>query len=53
VSTNADKAYNPTFNGARGGAGEPLRDFEVWNFTYVMPEDFVGTPWLGLEVAVK
>lgn len=53
VSTNANEAYNLTFNGARGGAGEVLRDFEVWNFTYVMPEDFEGLPWLQLDLQLE
>lgn len=53
VSTNANEAYNLTFGGAFGGASETIRDFEIWNFTYTMPEDFVGTLSLGLEVALK
>lgn len=53
VSTNANEAYNLTFNGARGGAGEVIRDFEVWNFTYSMPEDFQGTPWLKLDLKLR
>jgi len=33
-----------------GGTAETIRDFEVWNFTYVMPEDFEGVPTMSLEV---
>jgi len=36
-----------------GGTAETIRDFEVWNFTYVMPEDFEGVPTMSLEVKLR
>lgn len=33
-----------------GGAVETIRDFEIWNFTYAMPEDFGGIPSMTLDV---
>lgn len=42
--------YNLTFAGQYGGAWRPINDFEYWNFTYSMPEGFIGTPNLCLEV---
>ena len=52
VSTNANESYSLSFGGAMGGTSETIRDFEVWNFTYVMPEDFGGVPTLSLGVTV-
>ncbi|KAM0720736.1 hypothetical protein Q7P37_004873 [Cladosporium fusiforme] len=53
VSTNANASYILSFGGAMGGEAETIRDFEVWNFTYVMPEDFEGVPSLQLDVKVQ
>jgi len=53
ISTNANESYSLSFGGARGGTSETIRDFEIWNFTYVMPEEFEGKPYLNLEVEVK
>lgn len=50
VSGNANMTYNLTFAGEYGGAWRPINDFEYWNFTYSMPEGFIGTPNLCLEV---
>lgn len=41
--------YTVTFNGAVGGAGSPINEFEFWNFTYVMPQGSVETPRVRLE----
>lgn len=52
VSTNANESYSLSFGGSMGGTSETIRDFEVWNFTYVMPEDFEGVPTMSLDVKV-
>ncbi|KAH9890743.1 hypothetical protein F4778DRAFT_366075 [Xylariomycetidae sp. FL2044] len=49
VSGNANLTYSLSFAGQNGGESEPLRDFEFWNFTYSMPEDFEGIPNLCLD----
>jgi hypothetical protein len=53
VSTNANASYSLAFGGAMGGAVETIRDFEIWNFTYVMPEDFEGKPTFSLDVKLR
>lgn len=52
VTGNANLTYSLQFQGAYGGAGETVNDFEFWNFTYLMPEDFEGTPNLVLSFDV-
>jgi hypothetical protein len=52
VSTNANESYSLSFGGSMGGTSETIRDFEVWNFTYVMPEDFEGVPAMSLGIEV-
>ncbi|GME36463.1 hypothetical protein GTA08_BOTSDO00397 [Neofusicoccum parvum] len=52
VAGNANMSYEVSFNGAYGGAGETISDFEFWNFTYVMPEGFEGVPNLMLSFEV-
>lgn len=49
VSGNANLEYELSFAGPNGGSNKMLRDFSLWNFTYVMPKDFQGTPELDLE----
>lgn len=53
ISTNANESYSLAFGGANGGAGDPLRDFEYWNFTYSYPEDFEGVPSMELNVKLQ
>ncbi|KAL1623142.1 hypothetical protein SLS54_004629 [Diplodia seriata] len=53
VEGNANLTYGVAFQGAYGGAGETVNDFEFWNFTYYMPEDFEGTPNLVLSFEVE
>lgn len=53
VSTNANSSYSLSFGGANGGEAETIRDFEIWNFTYVMPEEFEGVPSLQLDVKLQ
>ena len=53
VSTNANSSYSLSFGGAMGGTSQTIRDFELWNFTYVMPEDFEGVPKLSLDVKLR
>lgn len=53
ISTNANASYSLAFGGAMGGSVETIRDFEVWNFTYVMPEDFEGVPTMSLGVKLR
>lgn len=53
ISTNANASYSLAFGGAMGGAVETIRDFEIWNFTYVMPEDFEGVPTMSLDVKLR
>ncbi|EKG21698.1 hypothetical protein MPH_00962 [Macrophomina phaseolina MS6] len=52
VTGNANLTYTLGFHGAYGGSGETVNDFEFWNFTYLMPEDFEGTPNLVLSFDV-
>lgn len=51
VGGNANLNYTLGFAGQYGGQYRPMRDFEFWNFTYVMPEGFTGVPNLVLELA--
>ncbi|ORY13679.1 hypothetical protein BCR34DRAFT_480561 [Clohesyomyces aquaticus] len=44
VSGTIDPIYKVTFNGLVGGAGSPINDFEMWNFTYTMPPGSEETP---------
>ncbi|KAI5926416.1 hypothetical protein F4810DRAFT_725070 [Camillea tinctor] len=53
VSGNANLSYSLSFNGEYGGSGSTIRDFELWNFTYTMPEDFSGVPNLVLNLEVQ
>lgn len=41
--------YTLTYAGRNGGDDEPINDFEFWNFTYTLPEDFEGVPSLRLD----
>ncbi|CAJ2508499.1 Uu.00g135250.m01.CDS01 [Anthostomella pinea] len=50
VSGNANTSYSLSFGGEYGGSSSTIRDFEIWNFTYSMDDDFVGTPNLCLEL---
>jgi hypothetical protein len=34
--------YTLTYSGRNGREGEPINDFELWNFTYVVPETWEG-----------
>lgn len=52
VSGNANLTYGMSFAGAYGGADDLLRDFEFWNFTYLMPAEFVGTPNIVLDLTI-
>ncbi|KAJ4401325.1 hypothetical protein N0V91_007989 [Didymella pomorum] len=45
--------YTVTFNGANGGAGSPVNEFEFWNFTYVMPEGSGDVPRVRLEFELQ
>ncbi|KAL2066155.1 hypothetical protein VTL71DRAFT_2226 [Oculimacula yallundae] len=53
VTGNVNSTYSVTWAGAYGGAYKPVNDFEFWNFTYTMPEGFVGVPSLLLELEFK
>lgn len=48
VSGTVDYNYTVTFNGANGGAGDPINEFEFWNFTYRMPERSTAVPRMRL-----
>lgn len=49
VTGTVDSNYTVTFNGAVGGAGTPVNDFEFWNVTYVMPVNSTEVPRVRLE----
>ncbi|KAF4549221.1 Hypothetical protein D9617_23g006360 [Elsinoe fawcettii] len=49
VSGNAETNYNVTFQGAFGGSGAVVNDFEFWNFTYRMPANFTNRPNMVLR----
>jgi hypothetical protein len=34
--------YTLTYSGRNGGEGDPINDFELWNFTYAVPETWEG-----------
>ncbi|KAK8123026.1 hypothetical protein PG984_011696 [Apiospora sp. TS-2023a] len=53
VSGNVNMTNHLSFAGQVGGSSKPLRDFEFWNFTYVMPDEFQGVPHLSLEFSAK
>jgi hypothetical protein len=44
--------YTVSYNGAVGGVGKPVNEFEFWNFTYKMPEGSGEVPRVRLEVEV-
>ncbi|KAJ4308943.1 hypothetical protein N0V94_009149 [Neodidymelliopsis sp. IMI 364377] len=44
--------YTVSYNGAVGGVGKPVNEFEFWNFTYVMPEGSGEVPRVRLQVEV-
>ncbi|KAF0644232.1 hypothetical protein FPSE5266_12152 [Fusarium pseudograminearum] len=50
VSGNTNPKFQLSFGGAFGGSSKTLRDFELWNFTYTMPESFQGVPALTLDL---
>ncbi|KAM5358458.1 hypothetical protein ACJZ2D_015272 [Fusarium nematophilum] len=52
VSGNVNPEYQLSFAGHYGGTDKPIRDFEFWNFTYVMPAGFVGKPTLTLDLEI-
>lgn len=49
VTGTVDQNYTVTFNGAVGGAGDPVNEFEFWNITYLMPKGSTETPRMRLE----
>ncbi|KAK7984587.1 hypothetical protein PG989_011989 [Apiospora arundinis] len=49
VTGNVNMTHSLAFAGQMGGSDKPLRDFEFWNFTYVMPAAFQGVPHLSLD----
>ncbi|PNS18465.1 hypothetical protein CAC42_6282 [Sphaceloma murrayae] len=53
VDGNMEEKYNVTFQGAFGGAGGPVNDFEFWNFTYRMPPGFQGIPQMNLSFSLS
>ncbi|KAK8008222.1 hypothetical protein PG991_010773 [Apiospora marii] len=53
VSGNVNMTHLLSFAGQMGGSSKPLRDFEFWNFTYVMPDEFSGMPHLSLEFTAQ
>lgn len=53
ISTNANSSYSLAFGGPVGGTVETIRDFQIWNFTYAMPENFEGIPKLALDVKLR
>ncbi|KAI0603160.1 hypothetical protein F4775DRAFT_15702 [Biscogniauxia sp. FL1348] len=53
VSGNANLSYSLSFNGEYGGSGSTIRDFELWNFTYAMPDGFSGVPNLVLSLEIQ
>ncbi|OHE97741.1 hypothetical protein CORC01_06946 [Colletotrichum orchidophilum] len=50
VSGNVNETYALSFAGSVGGTSSPIRDFEFWNFTYTLPQGFVGTPSIVLDL---
>ncbi|KAG8628420.1 hypothetical protein KVT40_004293 [Elsinoe batatas] len=50
ISGNAADTYDVTYQGAFGGSGSVVNDFEFWNFTYRMPADLVGEPNMVLSI---
>lgn len=53
VTGTVDQNYTVTFNGAHGGAGETINEFEFWNFTYLMPEGSQETPRVRLDFELQ
>ncbi|KAJ4349207.1 hypothetical protein N0V95_004790 [Ascochyta clinopodiicola] len=49
VTGSVDQNYTVTFNGAVGGAGQTVNEFEFWNITYLMPEGSREVPRVRLE----
>lgn len=50
VTGNVNLTHSLNFAGSYGGADTPIRDFEFWNFTYTMPENFTGVPQIELSL---
>ncbi|KAH7176728.1 hypothetical protein EDB81DRAFT_49498 [Dactylonectria macrodidyma] len=53
TSGNVDGAYQLNFGGSHGGSSRTLGDFEFWNFTYTMPQDFQGVPTIVLDLKLR
>jgi hypothetical protein len=53
VTGTVDQNYTVTFNGALGGAGDPVNEFEFWNFTYLMPQGSKEVPRVRLEFELE
>jgi hypothetical protein len=50
VAGNADPGYKSTFRGHYSSALKTLGDLELWNFTYHMPSELVGTLSFTLDL---
>ncbi|KAI6907896.1 hypothetical protein KC334_g4855 [Hortaea werneckii] len=53
ITTYPEMTLNLTFAGAFGGASETIHDFEFYNFTYTLPKNFTGQPWVQLEMTTE
>lgn len=53
VTGTVDQNYTVTFNGANGGAGGPINEFEFWNFTFKMPVGSKAVPQVRLEFELE
>lgn len=53
VTGTVDQNYTVTYNGANGGAGKPVNEFEFWNFTYLMPKGSRAVPQVSLEFELE
>ena len=53
VTGTVDQNYTVTFNGAHGGVGETINDFEFWNITYLMPQGSTEIPRVRLEFELE
>ncbi|KAI6851712.1 hypothetical protein KC358_g37 [Hortaea werneckii] len=53
VTIYPEMSMNLTFAGMFGGASETIHDFEFYNFTYTLPKNFTGQPWVQLEMTTQ
>ncbi|KAF1978960.1 hypothetical protein BU23DRAFT_549651 [Bimuria novae-zelandiae CBS 107.79] len=53
INGTVDPGYSVQFSGLVGGAGKMINEFELWNFTYGMPQNSSETPRVVLSFELE